>query len=253
MTVIEEPYFLPANHRTFLEPGESWIDSNQRFRQQQKYIFFRNAIDYLIDNDLSGSYFEFGIHRARTFTMAMSLDAFYAAQKGPTGGVLFPREGGGYFNRYVAFDSFSGFPPGTAVAEHPIFAPGALTTSEDEFLRLLEAYGQDTRRVELVTGFYEDSLTETLAQKFRARAEKASFVVIDCNLYDSYRVVLAWLDEFLQPGTVLYLDDFNSHRAQPTAGPKRAWNEYEKSSRWNFEPFLNVGWWGRAFVVSDDG
>ena len=92
-----EPYFVPANDSEFLQAGESWIDSNQRFRQEQKYQFFRNAIDYIIDNDLAGSYLEFGVHRARTFTMAMSLDAFYAAKKGPTGGVLVPREGGGTF------------------------------------------------------------------------------------------------------------------------------------------------------------
>lgn len=84
--VFREPYFLPANDPAFLSRGESWVENNQQFRQSQKYWFYRCALDYLIDNDLAGSYFEFGVHRARTFTMAMSLDAFYASNKGPTGG-----------------------------------------------------------------------------------------------------------------------------------------------------------------------
>jgi len=247
--VFREPYFLPATDSQFLARGESWVENNQQFRQAQKVTFFRNAIDYLIDNDLAGSYFEFGVHRARTFTMAMSLDAFYAAHKGPTGGQLSPRPGGGYFDEYVAFDSFEGFPSDATVAEHPIYKPGHVKTGDAEFIALLQAYGQSTSRVRLVKGFYSESLTPELAQQFRQRRALASFVTVDCNLYESYRDVLAWCDEFLQPGAIIYLDDYNTHRAQPDRGPRRAWSEYLSASRWAFEPFLNVGWCGRSFVV----
>jgi hypothetical protein len=247
--IFEEPFFLPANTSTFLGHGETWIENNQQFRQSQKYWFFRNAIDYLIDNDLAGSYFEFGVHRARTFTMAMSLDAFYASQKGPTGGQLAPRTGGGYFDEYVAFDSFEGFPADTQVTEHPIYKAGHVCTGEDEFLGLLRRYGQSPERVRVVRGFYSKSLTAELAADFRARGAMASFVTVDCNLYESYRDVLRWCDEFLQPGSVVYLDDFNTHRAQSDRGPRRAWMEYLLNSRWAFEPFLNVGWCGRAFIT----
>lgn len=247
--IFREPYFLPANDSAFLGRGESWVENNQQFRQAQKYEFFRNTIDYLIDNDLVGSYFEFGVHRARTFTMAMSLDAFYAAQKGPTKGRLQPRDGGGYFDEYVAFDSFEGFPADALVDEHPIYKSGHVKTADDEFLDLLVRYGQSTRRVRLVKGFYSESLSSTLAREFRERGSVASFVTVDCNLYESYRDVLAWCDEFLQPGAVIYLDDYNTHRAQPDRGPRRAWAEYLAGSKWAFEPFLNVGWGGRSFIT----
>ena len=193
--VFKEPYFLPANDPSFLGHGETWVENNQQFRQSQKYWFFRNAIDYIIENDLAGSYFEFGVHRARTFTMAMSLDAFYASHKGPTGGQLAPRSVGGYFDEYVAFDSFEGFPTGTQVAEHPTYKVGHVHTGEDEFLELLRRYGQSTHRVRVVRGFYSESLTPDLASEFRARGSKASFVTVDCNLYESYRDVLRWCDE----------------------------------------------------------
>jgi hypothetical protein len=251
--VFKEPYFLPANDPSFLGHGETFTDNNLRFRQLQKFAFFRCVIDFLVSNDLAGSYFEFGVHRARTFTMAMSLDAFYASHMGTTGVQLTPRAGGGYLDEYVAFDSFEGFPAGTQVAEHPNYKAGHLRTGEDEFLELLRRYGQSTHRVRVVRGFFSESLTPDLASEFRARGSKASFVTVDCNLYESYRDVLRWCDEFLQPGCVIYLDDFNSFRAQEDRGPRRAWAEYLVESRWTFGPFHDVYWGGRSFVTQRRG
>jgi len=247
--VFREPYFLPANHSEFLANGESWEENNQQFRQAQKYWFYRCALDYLVHSDLRGSYFEFGIHRGRTFTMAMSLDAFYASNKGQTQGGLVPLEGGGYFTEYVAFDSFDGFPDGTSVTEHPYYTAGYARTREDDFLHLIKSYGQSTQRVRLVRGFYSASLNEELAADFRSRDTRVSLVCLDCNLYESYRDVLAWCDEFLQPGAIVYLDDFNTFLAQDDRGPRRAWGEHRQVSRWSFDEFLNVGWCGRSFVV----
>jgi len=53
------------------------------------------------------------------------------------------------------------------------------------------------------------------------RITKASLVCIDCNLYESYRDVLMWCDEFLQPGAIVYLDDLNTFRAQKDTGHAR--------------------------------
>jgi len=93
---FKEHYFIPANDPEFLADGESWVENNQEFRQRQKFDFYRNAMDFIVENDVSGSYFEFGVHRARTFTMVMSLDNFYSSNKGPTGGQLSPKIGGVY-------------------------------------------------------------------------------------------------------------------------------------------------------------
>lgn len=246
---FKEPYFIPANHPDFLSNGESWVENNQRFRQSQKFNFYRNAMDFIIENDVSGSYFEFGVHRARTFTMVMGLDDFYASNKGPTGGALAPKPEGGYMDHYLAFDSFEGFPEGTQIETHPQYTAGAVATPKEEFLRLVKEFGQSTERVKLIEGFYDRSLTNDLANEFQRQRIKASLVTIDCNLYESYKSVFEWVDQFLQPGTVLYLDDFNTHRAQPDQGPKRAWNEYKNSTKRQFEPFLSVGWCGFSFIV----
>ena len=214
-----------------------------------RFEFYRCALDYIVENDLAGSYFEFGTHRARTFTMVMSLDSFYAANHGSTGGALTPKSGGGYMDKYFAFDSFEGWPSDTKVAEHPQYSPGGAKTSESEFLNLLTSYGQSTQRVELVRGFYEESLTKSLATKFTSENVKASLITVDCNLYESHKSVFAWADQFMQPGTVLYLDDLNTFKAQPGLGPKLAFKEYKEQTKWKFEPFLPVGWCGYSFIV----
>ncbi len=246
---FKEPYFIPANSHEFLANGETWIENNQRFRQSQKFEFYRNAMDFIIGSHIAGSYFEFGTHRARTFTMVMGLDDFYASNMGATAGGLTPKTGGGFLDKYFAFDSFEGFPENVNVKDHAQYTPGGARTGSDEFLNLLTSYGQSTQRVELIRGFYEKSLTKSLAMRFVNENVKASLITVDCNLYESYKTVFKWVDQFMQPGTVLYLDDFNSERALPTQGPKLAFEEYRGQTNWKFERFLPVGWCGYSFIV----
>ena len=246
---FKEPYFIPANDPEFLADGESWVENNQRFRQRQKFEFYRNAMDFIISSHIAGSYLEFGIHRARTFTMVMSLDNFYASNMGATTGGLTPKTGGGYMDKYFAFDSFEGWPAQIGTNPDPQFKAGKAKTTADLFTELLRNYGQSTERVELVQGFYNESLTKSLATRFVNENVKASLITVDCNLYESYKSVLPWVDQFMQPGTVLYLDDLNLFRAQTGLGPKLAFKEYRQQTKWRFEPFLLVGWAGCSFIV----
>jgi len=179
----------------------------------------------------------------------MGLDDFYASNMGSTAGGLTPKAGGGFMDRYLAFDSFEGWPEITGTHFDPQFKPGGAKTTTDSFLELLRNYGQSTERVELIKGFYEKSLTEGLATKYVNEKVKASLVTVDCNLYESYKSVFAWVDKFLQPGTVLYLDDLNTFKAQPDQGPKLAFKEYQEQTNWKFEPFLAVASCGYSFIV----
>ena len=246
---FKEPYFVPANSPEFLTNGETWIENNQRFRQSQSFEFYRNAMEFIISSHIAGSYFEFGTHRARTFTMVMGLDDFYASNMGATAGGLTPKSGGGFMDKYFAFDSFEGWPSFVNGTEDLQFAPGGAKTSELEFLNLLTSYGQSIERVELVKGFYEKSLTKSLATRLSSENVKASLITVDCNLYESYKSVFAWVDQFMQPGTVLFLDDYNLFKAQPTEGPRLAFHEYKERTKWKFEPFLSVASCGYSFIV----
>ena len=63
-------------------------------------------MDLIISGHIAGSYFEFGTHRARTFTMVMGLDDFYSSNMGATAGGLTPKTGGGYLDKYYVLTRF---------------------------------------------------------------------------------------------------------------------------------------------------
>ena len=76
-------------------------------------------------------------------------------------------------------------------------------------------------------------------------------VCIDCNLYDSYVQALELVLPFLQAGTIVYLDDYYSS-PQSNKNPRKAFEEIKSISEIEFLPFLNVGWWGKSFIVTSD-
>ena len=75
-------------------------------------------MNYIVDSDLAGSYFEFGTHRARSFTMVTGLDYLSGMNMGPTASGLTPKPGSGYIYKYFLFDSFEGWSQGLQNSEH---------------------------------------------------------------------------------------------------------------------------------------
>ena len=70
------------------------INYAQMQRQKYKYEFFQKAFDLIYDNSIKGDYFEFGVHRARTFRFAMNHAKRRNMKK----------------INFYAFDSFQGLP-----------------------------------------------------------------------------------------------------------------------------------------------
>ncbi len=215
---------------------EEEVAYNQRLRQVEKYAFYRWAMDFLYANDVRGDYFEFGCHRARTFRMALT----EARRKN------FDRM------RFWAFDSFAGLPDfrESNLEHNRFYGRGALETSEEAFREIVRRHGVYADRVTTVKGFYHDSLTEERARGMAEKGVKASFVTVDCDLYESAVPVFAFLGPFLQEGTVLYLDDYYAaFKGSPFRGIGKAFREFEKGSPFFFEPFRTVGWWGRSYIA----
>ena len=75
--------------------------------------------------------------------------------------------------------------------------------------------------VEIVVGYFEDSLTSALRKKIG----KVSFVHFDADLYSSTLCCLNWITPLLQPGTLLLFDEFYSEKESE----KRALEEWSKS------------------------
>lgn len=232
----QEPWFT-ADFKlaTTSELRATLIERNQRRRQNDKFEFFRRAFDFVTDNEIRGDYLEFGCHRARTFRMATNEAMCHQINE----------------MRFYAFDSFCGMPPnpdGGAVLDR--WSVGNLATSEAEFLSLVAHPALEQSRVKTIAGYYSESLNKKTHSKLLEDNVCASIVCIDCDLYESAESVFEFLNDFLQEGTIIYLDDFFAgYKGNPLRGVAGAFREFtERCSVWGFTEYLAVGAFGKSFI-----
>jgi hypothetical protein len=126
--------------------------------------------------------------------------------------------------RVFGFDSFEGFPeptpedaqPGGEL--HPDVRPGALADSSLETLQERIRLLQWQDRIQLVRGFFENTLTSISHERF-------SLVHLDCDLYGSYRTCLEFVYPRMLAGSVIVLDDYRLP-ANVYPGADRAVDEF---------------------------
>jgi O-methyltransferase len=232
-----EPWVKLANGKDLANWGKKEeIQYNQNNRQMQKLRFYQRTFDFLTENRVNGDYYEFGCHRCRTFRMALT-----EARRHNLSDM-----------KFVAFDSFEGLPPSTSTSgtSVDIWKPGVLSTSVEEFMHLIEEHAIYVDNVEIIKGFYSDSLTDALRKEFGKRPNKMAFVNIDCDLYESAVPVFDFIEPLLQEGAVIYIDDmFAGFKGNPHKGVARAFHEYRRRSSWKFIRHLDAGWGGRTFIA----
>lgn len=214
---------------------EQSVVYNQMNRQAEKYRFYVRTFDFLSGNTIVGDYHEFGCHRGRTFRMALTEARRHQFED----------------MRFFAFDSFEGLPPTSSAPSQAAWRePGALATSEDDFLALVRQHGIYVDRVRTIAGFFDRSLTPDIRAQFAEEENKIALVCIDCDLYESAIPVFDFIEPLLQEGSVIYIDDlFAGYRGSPEKGVARAFLDFQTRSSWRFVRHLDVGWWGRSYIA----
>ena len=186
-----------------------------------RYIFLSIARFAHINRPIDGYYMEFGSHEGRTMRLAWRHFQY-----------LFNWD-------YIAFDSFEGLPEIEEIDKQEIWQKGRLKTEVDEFIRIVTHAGMPSDRLQVVKGFYDDSLTPALSQKLLPK--KAAVVYVDCDLYKSTVPVLRFIKPLLQRGTVVVFDDWNCFFGDPERGERLAWAEFlEFNPELIFEPFVST-------------
>ena len=110
-------------------------------------------------------------------------------------------------SRFFGFDSWEGLPPHQ---ETKLWRGGAFNIGGDRgrsiVLKKLNQLNPGV--VDLINGFYDKSLTNTLAAEHGMRP--ARYIDIDCDLYSSTATALDWLFEhkLAVPGTLVGYDDW---------------------------------------------
>lgn len=80
---------------------------------------------------------------------------------------------------------------------------------------------------------------------------KAAIVNIDCDLYESARVVLRFIESLLTEGTVLIFDDWYTFRGNPNLGEQRAFREWTATlTDWIFTEYQKEGPWRNSFIAN---
>ena len=115
---------------------------------------------------------------------------------------------------------------------------------------IMTTHGLYLDRIKLIPGFYNESLTELNKQNLKSQGNKASFVCVDCDLYESSVPVFNFIEDFLQEGTVIYIDDYwAGYKGNPNKGVSKAFFEFQETSNWKFAEYLNISWLGKSFIT----
>jgi hypothetical protein len=152
--------------------------------------------------------------------------------------------------RFFAFDSFRGLPETVGLdSKSPEFAEGKFAASEKEFINNLRSQSVDMSKVVIVSGWYEATCRVETREKYGMKA--ASIIHVDCDLYESAKVVLQFIEPLLVDGTVLIFDDWYCFRGNPGLGEQAAFREWaEPMARWIFAEYQKEGPWCNSFIAS---
>jgi len=181
-----------------------------------------------------GDYYEFGIYRGYTLWHAQQV----------------MKRLGNSTMRVVGFDSFQGFPEVQGVdAYKGDFSEGQFAAGLEYVRGMLTEHGIDWERTILVPGFFQDSLSDETKRKHAMKP--AAVVLIDCVLYESTKLALAWLCDLLVDGSILVFDDWNAFDRDEDRGERRAFREFLAAHpEWEATELFDYGVYGKAFRVA---
>jgi len=142
--------------------------------------------------------------------------------------------------RIFGFDSFAGLPPKQGTPDdRPDWRPGDMRHLEREVLEKIKAFDFPLSRVELIGGFFEQTLTPALRD--RLAKTPPSIITLDCDYYSSTLTVLRWLEPFIPSGAVLYFDDIWAFHGSPEHGQLKAIAEINARGVIHLEPCPKFG------------
>lgn len=156
-----------------------------------------------------GAYLEFGVYNGTSLVcMHRALEAMGLHQV-----------------RLFGFDSFQGFPPTAAVEDGGRWQPGRCHSTQEFTSAVLHYEGVDPSRVRLVPGWFSETLNEQTARDLQI--DKASVIMIDCDLYSSTRDALEFCAPLIQDEALILFDEWDARSLEgKNMGERRAFTEF---------------------------
>lgn len=224
----------------------------------QSSIFYK-AAQITTAELVQGDYFEFGVFKGGSFASAFQTLKRVYEEKSTDPCRLHTAEYRAKVRtawdnmRFFAFDSFEGLPETSGLDNNSNdFTGGKFSCSMEDFTENLRNHSCDLDKVVMVPGWFDDTCCDSTLTKHSLR--KASIVHIDCDLYESARVVLKFISPLLVDGTVIIFDDWYCFRGDPSLGEQRAFAEWsETMTEWIFTQYQKEGPWRNSFIANRRG
>lgn len=213
------------------------------------------AADFVVGGSIMGDYFEFGV-----FNGSSLIGAYHNFNKAyekivKDYGFLMSEEVRGWVlerwdhMRFWGFDSFEGLPDVSGVDSTGPFKKGDYACDLPSVESRLKAAGVDMAKVDLVPGWFENSLTPAFKESLGDR--KAAVIHIDCDLYESTKSVLAFAHNIITDGTVIIFDDWFQFRGHPNKGERRAFTEWLAANpQYVATEYHREGTWRNSFIIN---
>ena len=184
--------------------------SFDRSRLTRTYVAALRLLREKQPNASLGDYLEFGVYHGT------SLSSMYDAVKelGLDDSV-----------RLFGFDSFEGLPSSAADEDDGTWYPGSFRSSMELTRANLSRWGVPEEAVTLIPGWFDDSLVPET--RIRHKIERASVVMVDCDLYSSTKTALSFCEPLIRDHAVFVFDDWNTGGlAERNMGEKAAFDEF---------------------------
>ncbi|KAA5544131.1 class I SAM-dependent methyltransferase [Adhaeribacter rhizoryzae] len=148
--------------------------------------------------------------------------------------------------RLFGFDSFEGMPAISNQDDNGFWQPGQFRNELAATKCFLSHNGVDWNKTFLIKGWYSDTLTPELKQQHQI--QKASLIMIDCDIYTSAKEALTFCKDLIKDIAIIFFDDWGSgNLASLNLGEKRAFQEFlDENPHFKAEEFGSYQYQGLA-------
>ncbi len=204
---------------------------------------------HVFSNHLFGDYIEFGVYYGDSFLE--SIKQFKEFKNWLEGQKLSSEKwrvdvaSKSPLNQTVCFhglDTFDGMPENNE--KNYVFHENSFLSSYEKVYDRIQKI--NFKNFYLYKGKFKEQ-KKVIIENFKDR--KISIANIDCDIYSSTLDSFNIIENFLQIGSIILLDDYNAFNADNLKGQRKALREFKTKTKWIIEPFFSYMYTGHSFLV----
>jgi len=132
--------------------------------------------------------------------------------------------------KIIGFDSFQGLPEGKTNEDDGVWSKGMYNCSFKDLKKCLVRKNINLKEITFVKGWYKDTLNEKTRKKLKLK--NIGIIFIDCDTYQSSKIVLEFISPLLTKETIVCFDDWKLNDLDIKGmGEYKAFNEFIENNK----------------------